>query len=84
MSQPTFTATYQLNTPDGTPQTAAQPGYKAYYDALRATIDDIKTVTGQELTVWRDAVGNREQGKEAGTKQAVDEDGEDEDDGAQE
>ena len=32
-----------------------------------------KTLTGHELTVWRDTVGNRELGKEVGVKKGEDE-----------
>lgn len=51
---------------------------KAYYEALRKAVVEAKTTLGAELTVWRDAVGNREQGKAAQMPQkAEDEDEED-------
>ena len=37
---------------------------KAYYVGLRGIIERAKSAVGEELTVWRDAVGNREQSKE--------------------
>jgi hypothetical protein len=93
MAQPVITITYNLVVPEGTPHQKPESsvshsrpiapsttGYKEYYDVLRAAIDEIKTVTGHELTVWRDAVGNRELGKEVGVKEDEDE-GSDEGDG---
>jgi hypothetical protein len=81
MAQPVIMVTYNLVIPEGTPHpkpdssashsrpiAPRETGYKGYYDALRAAIDEIKAVTGHELTVWRDAVGNRELGKEVGVK----------------
>jgi len=81
MSQQVVTITYDLAPPEGTPRPNLEPstsltrpvapsasGYKEYYDALRAAIDEAKVVSGHELTVWRDAVGNRELGKEVNTK----------------
>jgi hypothetical protein len=89
MTQQVVTVTYDLVVPDGThrpkPESSASHtrpvapsasgGHKEYYDALRAAIDEIKEVTGHELTAWRDAVGNGELGKEANVKKADDEDG---------
>src|SRR5712671_1764632 len=82
--------TYDLAVPEGTPRPKPESSTshtrpvapsgsgsrKEYYDALRAAIEEIKSVTGHELTVWRDAVGNRELGKEVKTKK---DEGEDED-----
>ncbi|KAH9968808.1 hypothetical protein BC827DRAFT_1151979 [Russula dissimulans] len=76
---------YDLAVPEGTPhpkpesstshtRPVAPSGSGSYYDALRAAIEEIKSVTGHELTVWRDAVGNRELGKEVNTKKDEDED----------
>ncbi|KDQ62942.1 hypothetical protein JAAARDRAFT_360460 [Jaapia argillacea MUCL 33604] len=54
-------------------------GEKGYYQALREAIGTAKGVLGEELTVWRDAVGNREQGKEARVPmRGEDEEGEEE------
>jgi len=88
MSQQVVAVTYNLVLPEGTPQQNIEPsasvtrpvapsasGYKENYSALRAAIDEVKVVTGHELTVWRDAVGNRELGKEVNTKKEEDEDG---------
>ena len=91
---PTVTATYDLALPEGTPRTSPESssssvshtrqiapctnGYKDYYDSLRSAIDEIKTATGHELTAWRDAVGNRELGKEVNTKEDDDDEGSDE------
>jgi hypothetical protein len=88
MTQPDVTVTYDLVVPDGThrpnpesstshtrPVAPSASGHKEYYDALRAAIDEIKQVTGHELTAWRDAVGNGELGKEANVKKGDGEDG---------
>lgn len=88
MTQQAVTVTYDLVVPDGThrpkpdsstshtrPVAPSASGHKEYYDALRAAIDEIKGVTGHELTAWRDAVGNGELGKEANVKKGGDEDG---------
>jgi len=82
------TVTYDLVVPDGThrpkpesstshtrPVAPSASGHKEYYDALRVAIDEIKEVTGHELTAWRDAVGSGELGKEASVKKEDDEDG---------
>jgi hypothetical protein len=79
---------YDLTVPEGTPSPEPGPstshtqpvapsasGHKEYYEALRAAINEIKVVTGHELTAWRDAVGSRELGKEVNTKKGDDEDG---------
>ncbi|KAF8272873.1 hypothetical protein EI94DRAFT_1716935 [Lactarius quietus] len=86
---PIVIATYDLALPEGTPRPNPESssssvshtrqiapcvnGYKEYYDSLRTAIDEIKTATGHELTVWRDVVGNRELGKEVSTKEDDDE-----------
>ena len=88
MTQQVVAVTYDLLVPDGTnwpgPKSSAshtQPvapntgNHTEYYAALRATIDEIRAVTGHELTLWRDAVGNRELGKEANMKKEDGEDG---------
>ena len=93
MTQQAVTVTYDLVVPDGTDgpglkssASYAQPvapntsNHKEYYDALRAAIDEIRAVTGHELTLWRDAVGNRELGKEVNVKK---EDGEDDSEGGE-
>jgi len=88
MSQPVVAVTYDLVLPEGTPPSNLESsvshtrpvapsasGYKEYYNALRTAIDEVKAVTGHELTVWRDAIGNRELGKEVNMKKGEDEDG---------
>lgn len=88
MSQPVVAVTYDLVLPEGTPRPNIESSvshtrpvapsasdYKEYYNALRTAIDEVKAATGHELTVWRDAVGNRELGKEANMKKGEDEDG---------
>lgn len=85
MSQQVVTVTYDLVPPEGIPRPNLEPstsltrpvapsasGCKEYYDALRAAIDEVKVVSGHELTAWRDAVGNRELGKEVNTKKEED------------
>ena len=85
MTQQVVTVTYDLAVPEGThrpkpessishtrPVAPSANGHKEYYDALRAVIDEIKEVTGHELTVWRDAIGDRELGKEANVKKKGD------------
>ena len=88
MTQQVVAVTYDLVVPDGThgpkPESSTSntrsvapnaSGHKEYYDALRAAIDEIKEVTGHELTAWRDAVGNGELGKESNVKKEEGEDG---------
>lgn len=86
---PIVTVTYDLALPEGTPRHNPESssssvshtrqiapctnGYKEYYASLRTAIDEIKTATGHELTVWRDAVGNSELGKEVNSKEDDDE-----------
>lgn len=86
---PVVTVTYDLALPEGTqhpnPESSSSSvshtrqitpctnGYKEYYASLRTAIDEIKTATGHELTVWRDAVGNSELGKEVNSKEDDDE-----------
>ncbi|KAI9462405.1 hypothetical protein BJY52DRAFT_1116538 [Lactarius psammicola] len=91
-----ITATYDLVLPEGTPRPKPESspsvshtrqiapctnGYKEYYDSLRTAIDEIKAATGHELTVWKDAVGNRELGKEVSAKGDNDEGSDKEDEG---
>ncbi|EPQ60087.1 hypothetical protein GLOTRDRAFT_13446, partial [Gloeophyllum trabeum ATCC 11539] len=52
---------------------------KEYYESLRSAINEAKSKLGEELTAWRDAVGNKEQGKEK-TVPMKSEDDEDESD----
>jgi len=41
-------------------------GHKAYYSALKDTVDEAKETLGKELTEWRDAVGDAEKDKVGG------------------
>ncbi|KAN0134877.1 hypothetical protein V8E53_007251 [Lactarius tabidus] len=86
---PIVAVTYDLALPEGTPRPSPElssssvshtrqivpcvDGYKEYYASLQTAIDEIKTVTGHELTAWRDAVGNSELGKEVNSKEDDDE-----------
>lgn len=54
---------------------------KGYYNGLRKSIAQAKDVVGEELTVWRDAVGNRELKKEP---KKLKKDEEDEEEGEEE
>ncbi|KAG2109262.1 uncharacterized protein F5147DRAFT_575999 [Suillus discolor] len=51
---------------------------KKYYTSLRTSIAEARTKLGEELTAWRDAVGNAELGKEKSVKTEVDDEGEEE------
>ncbi|KIK37262.1 hypothetical protein CY34DRAFT_810482 [Suillus luteus UH-Slu-Lm8-n1] len=51
---------------------------KKYYTSLRASIAEARTKLGEELTAWRDAVGNAELGKEKSVKAEADDEGEEE------
>ncbi|KAI0307960.1 hypothetical protein B0F90DRAFT_96719 [Multifurca ochricompacta] len=81
MSQPVITVTYNLVVPEGTQPPSPESsishsrqitpdtrGFKEYYNALQVAIDEIKAATGHELTAWRDAVGDKELGKEGYVK----------------
>ncbi|KAG1871627.1 hypothetical protein F4604DRAFT_806061 [Suillus subluteus] len=51
---------------------------KRYYASLRASIAEARTKLGEELTAWRDAVGNAELGKEKSMKAEADDEAEEE------
>ncbi len=88
----TLTVSYELHPPSDTPavninasKTHEVPiivpsagGYKEYYEGLRQSIAQAKDVLGEELTAWRDAVGNRELKKEPKKVQKDDDEEEDE------
>ena len=91
---PTVTIIYELHPPSDTPtppsltasQTLQYPvssepitSHKAYYENLRAEVLQAKSVLGEQLTAWRDAVGKREDNKEAKIPKKNEEDEEDED-----
>ena len=80
---------YHLNPPPETPTPASlspsqdirypisedpAAGHKAYYEKLRAEVLQAKSTLGEQLTAWRDAVGKREDKKEAKIPQHEDED----------
>lgn len=90
--------TYELNPPAETPQPdnltstkshefsiakADAADQKEYYEGLRAAVLQAKSTLGEELTAWRDAVGKREENKEAKIPKKSEED-EDEDEEAEE
>ncbi|KAI0652617.1 hypothetical protein C8Q79DRAFT_111527 [Trametes meyenii] len=56
---------------------------RTYYEGLRVAILQAKNTLGEELTAWRDAVGKREDTKEAKVPKKSEED-EDEDEDADE
>jgi len=63
------------------PLTPGTGGTKVYYDSLLGAIRDAKAYMGEELTAWRDAVGDGEKLKEKQAQKAriISEDDEDED-----
>ncbi|KAI0319551.1 hypothetical protein OF83DRAFT_1043322, partial [Amylostereum chailletii] len=62
------------------PASDAEAGYKEYYAGLRRAIAEARETTGEALTAWRDAVGNRELKKEGRPVKTVEDEDEDEDD----
>lgn len=78
------TITYELNPPKDTPadglsasKTHELPipdndgSSRAYYEGLRDALAKGKDVIGEELTAWRDAVGNGEKTKESAAPSKV-------------
>ncbi|KAG2352793.1 hypothetical protein BDR07DRAFT_805203 [Suillus spraguei] len=51
---------------------------KTYYASLRTSIAEARTKLGEELTAWRDAVGNAELGREKSVKAEADDEEEEE------
>lgn len=51
----------------------------SYYESLLVALREAKSATGEDLTAWRDAVGDAEKTKEASMTKPVKEDEEDED-----
>lgn len=93
-TQTTLTVSYALSPPEGTtsPPSLALNGAHTfaieaektadmgeYYEAVRKSIAAAREKVGEELTAWRDAVGNAEAGKEKAVKAARAEEEEDED-----
>ncbi|KAI6015649.1 hypothetical protein EDC04DRAFT_576438 [Pisolithus marmoratus] len=85
---PTVTHAFPLGNSSSLRTLDPEPGttsvdVQEYYAGLRAAIAAARLRLGEELTAWRDAVGNGEAGKEKKLKAAKDEeqDQEDEDEG---
>ncbi|KAI8981338.1 hypothetical protein BD414DRAFT_492355 [Trametes punicea] len=94
---PVVSVTYELDPPPNTPTpsslrpikthefavaNADGASQKAYYEGLGAAVLQAKSILGEELTAWRDAVGKREDNKEAKlvltNEEEEDEEGDDE------
>ncbi|KAH9926403.1 uncharacterized protein B0H18DRAFT_1005917 [Fomitopsis serialis] len=78
-----LTVSYELHPPSETPAEGLQTqkthkSGKDYYESLRKAVAEAKSVLGEELTAWRDAVGTREQTKESKLPKKDEEDEEDE------
>jgi len=93
MMSPSITISYDLHPPPNTSasnnlastksheiavKNTTADGQKGYYESLSGSIGEAKMILGEELTAWRDAVGNGEQSKESKKDAKGDED-EDED-----
>ena len=70
----TITITYDLKPPADTPKSGLAPSKtqtftvkdgEGYYAGLRAAIATSKGTIGNQLTAWRDQVGDLERGKDA-------------------
>ncbi|KAI0713172.1 hypothetical protein C8T65DRAFT_574119 [Cerioporus squamosus] len=94
---PILSVTYSLNPPPETPTPAGlqsnhtlqtslpdptSVGQKSYYEELRKAVLQTKGELGECLTAWRDAVGKKEDNKEAEVPKKSEED-EDEDEDAE-
>ncbi|KIP02495.1 hypothetical protein PHLGIDRAFT_112006 [Phlebiopsis gigantea 11061_1 CR5-6] len=88
-----ITITYELSPPADTPAPSLDKSrtldfavpekteLKAYYSGVREAIEKARNAVGEELTVWRDAVGSRELTREPKVvKKDDDEDDGEEDD----
>ncbi|KAG1794363.1 uncharacterized protein HD556DRAFT_1308076 [Suillus plorans] len=64
--------------PDLESQDDTDSELKKYYTSLQTSIAEARTKLGEELTAWRDAVGNAELGKEKSVKTEVNDEGEEE------
>lgn len=81
---PTVTHTFPLGNSSSSSASDLDPAdVREYYAGLRTAIAAARVKLGEELTVWRDAVGNKEAGKERKFKAAKEEEEgeEDEDEG---
>ncbi|KAG2069468.1 hypothetical protein BDR04DRAFT_1101566 [Suillus decipiens] len=72
-----------ISLPDLESKDGTDSELKRYYTSLRTSIAEARTKLGEELTAWRDAVGNAELGKEKSVK-AEAEDEEEEEENAEE
>ncbi|KAG2037584.1 hypothetical protein BDR03DRAFT_896758 [Suillus americanus] len=70
--------THRFSLPDLESKEDTDSELKRYYTSLRASIAEARTKLGEELTAWRDAVGNAELGKEKSVKAEADDEGEEE------
>ena len=89
---PNISITYSLNPPSDTtapagltpkatlqyPVSEDPESQRAHYQGLRTAVLEAKGALGEQLTAWRDAVGKREEKKEATIPKKSEED-EDED-----
>ncbi|KZT27518.1 hypothetical protein NEOLEDRAFT_1130487 [Neolentinus lepideus HHB14362 ss-1] len=55
---------------------------KDYYNSLQTAVNEAKAKLGEELTAWRDIVGDKEQGKEKNVPMKNDDDDDDEEEEA--
>lgn len=81
---PTVTHTFPLGDSSSSSASDLDPAdVREYYAGLRTAIAATRLKLGEELTAWRDAVGNKEAGKERKFKAAKEEEEgeEDEDEG---
>ena len=95
---PAISITYELNPPSDTttpagltPKTTLQypisesaESQKAYYANLRSAVQQAKSTLGEQLTAWRDAVGKREDKKEAAIPKKSEEDEDEEEEESEE
>ncbi|KAI9066509.1 hypothetical protein FKP32DRAFT_1610020 [Trametes sanguinea] len=96
---PAVIVSYELNPPEDTPIPANVPAkryqefpisdadassQKAYYAGLRAAVLQAKSALGEQLTVWRDAVGRLEDKKEAKIPKRSEDDDEEEEEADEE
>lgn len=81
---PSGTQLLPRHTPDSchtfpiAPVTSASREARVYYATLHAAVVAARDKLGNELTVWRDAVGKLEAGKESSAKASRDENEEEE------
>ncbi|KAI0694445.1 hypothetical protein BC835DRAFT_1349665 [Cytidiella melzeri] len=64
--------THEITIPGG------NSSLRAHYESVREAIAKGKDIIGEELTIWRDVVGDREQFKESKTARPKEDDDEEE------